>query len=148
MNLVRVLRGRLLEPGSASLLTVVPTPSLCAGLVYPPSEVAHLLGGWGEKQAHEIAHAWIGGQLRIGRRRQAKGSGTGSLSGGPADTAVDTDVWAREGLTHLYGVLALDVARAQSFMQVRLAPPCRSVLPRHHRLTTPIARATPRHATA
>lgn len=109
------------------LLTHAPSRDHCslglaAGLVYPPSEVSHLLGGWGEKQAHEIAHAWIGGQLRFGATRAGGGSGSGSAT--RDDARSDPDVWAREGLTHLYGVLALDVATAHTFFQVRYA--CRS----------------------
>jgi hypothetical protein len=37
------------------------------GLLYPPSEIAHQLTGLGEKQSHEIAHAWINGIIKVER---------------------------------------------------------------------------------
>jgi hypothetical protein len=54
------------------------------GLLYPPTEIRHQLYWWGEKQSHEIAHAFVGGHLRF-MGHESVGLG--------------------EGLTHLVGLM-------------------------------------------
>ena len=38
------------------------------GLLYPPTEIRHELYWLGEKQSHEIAHAWVGGHFMFSRQ--------------------------------------------------------------------------------
>ena len=55
------------------------------GLLYPPTEIRHQLYWWGEKQSHEIAHAFVGGHIRFLNFTASAGLG--------------------EGLTHLLGLM-------------------------------------------
>eukprot|EP00759_Apiculatamorpha_spiralis_P021500 PhF_6_TR26262/c0_g1_i1/m.37580 len=64
------------------------------GLLYPPTEIRQQVYWLGEKQSHEIAHAFIGGHIRFYDWRASIGLG--------------------EGLTHLMGLLG-----TQSPMYVR-----------------------------
>ena len=79
------------------------------GLTYPPSQVQHRFEESGEKQSHEICHAWIGGMLKFANHAQGHGAGPETQN---------SNKWALEGLTHLYGILALDLDVAKAFLEV------------------------------
>lgn len=91
----------------APALTPPPPRWLEAGLFYPISEVPQLLTGWGEKQPHEMAHSWIGGQLRFANNWDRAGDVEGA-----------GDKWALEGFTHLAGILAVEPEQQIQFLQV------------------------------
>lgn len=95
-----------------------------AGLFYPISEVPQLLTGWGEKQPHEMAHSWIGGQLRFANNWDRAGDVEGA-----------GDKWALEGFTHLAGILAVEPEQQIQFLQVGCA--C-TFTPRTHQRVTAI----------
>lgn len=82
------------------------------GLLYSPSEITHQLTGLGEKQSHEIGHAWINGIIKIERN-----------TGGPTFDPItnNSDKWISEGFDRLYGVLALNLSSALSLMRGDLA---------------------------
>ena len=69
-----------------------------------------LLTGWGEKQPHEMAHSWIGGQLRFANNWDRAGDVEGA-----------GDKWALEGFTHLAGILAVEPQQQIQFLQVWVA---------------------------
>ena len=101
-----VMAGGLFAPVKEYRIVVHPDGKLPhendLGLEYGCGEVQHALEGIGEKQAHEIGHAWIGSLIRfVGNSKESK-----------------RDVWAIEGLCHLYGILALDPETAHFFIDV------------------------------
>ena len=77
------------------------------GLYYPTSEVDWLLTGDGEKQSHEIGHAWIGHIITIENNLHA-----------PSFDPVtqDSDDWILEGFDHLYGVLCINKSDVLHFL--------------------------------
>ncbi|MFW9916118.1 MAG: hypothetical protein ACFFGZ_10980 [Candidatus Thorarchaeota archaeon] len=82
------------------------------GLLYPPSEIAHQLTGLGEKQSHEIGHAWFNGIIKVERN-----------TGGPTFDPIteDSDKWISEGFDRLYGILAVNLSSALSLLRGDLA---------------------------
>ncbi|MHA2370986.1 MAG: hypothetical protein ACXADX_19395, partial [Candidatus Hodarchaeales archaeon] len=82
------------------------------GLLYPPSEIGHQLTGLGEKQSHEIGHAWINGIIKVERNL-----------GGPTFNPIteDSDKWISEGFDRLYGILGVNLSSALSLLRGDLA---------------------------